>query len=83
MHITRPAIEIEPSYINASNNKGILLNDLGKYEQAIQYFNKAIEIGEGNGKAWNNKGISFYSLSKYEQAIKCYDKASVSPAPHN
>ncbi len=42
----------------AWNNKGIALKDLGKYEEAIQAYDKAIEIKPDYHLAWNNKGIA-------------------------
>jgi tetratricopeptide (TPR) repeat protein len=38
------AIKIDPNYCHAINNKGIILDDLGKYSEAIECYNKAIQI---------------------------------------
>ena len=55
--------------------KGYVLNDQGKYLEAIECFNKALEIDPEYAEAWNNKGISLRKLGRYEEAIECYDKA--------
>ncbi len=56
-------------------NKGLALAKLGKYEEAIECFDKAIELNPNFAPAWNNKGVALAKLGKYEEAIKCYDKA--------
>jgi len=56
-------------------NKGGALYFLGKYEEAIKCYDKAIEIDPNNSVVWNNKGLALYFLGKYDEAIKCYDKA--------
>ncbi|HSF50826.1 MAG TPA: tetratricopeptide repeat protein [Nitrososphaeraceae archaeon] len=47
----------------------------GKYEQAIPYLNRVIEIDSSNVDAWSNKGLISIDLKKYDEAIKYYDKA--------
>lgn len=57
------------------NNKGGSLDSLGRYNEAIHCFDKALEIDPRHTVAWNNKGVSLKSLGRYEEAIHCYDKA--------
>jgi tetratricopeptide (TPR) repeat protein len=59
----------------AWNNKGLALDDLNKYDEAIKAFDKAIEINPQYSLAWYNKGRALYKLNKYDEAIKAYDKA--------
>jgi tetratricopeptide (TPR) repeat protein len=58
-------------------NKGNALDSLERYQEAIECFDKAIEIDAKDvfAYAWNNKGNALYDSQKYEDAIKCYDKA--------
>ncbi|KAF0144671.1 MAG: protein kinase [Nitrospirae bacterium] len=56
-------------------NKGVSLDSLGKYQEAIACYYKALEINPGYGFAWNNKGNALGMLGKYQEAIACYDKA--------
>ena len=53
-----------------------------KYNEAIQCYDKALEIDVNNANAWNNKGLSLYYIGEYEEAIQCYDKA-LEIAPNN
>jgi len=48
---------------------------LNKYEEAIQCYDKAIELDPNYADAWNNKGLAFDSLDKHEEALKLYEKA--------
>ncbi|HLO89401.1 MAG TPA: CHAT domain-containing protein, partial [Nostocaceae cyanobacterium] len=54
---------------------GVALGNLGKYEEAILSFNKALQINSDYYQAWKNQGIALNNLRKYEEAILSYDKA--------
>jgi len=47
---------------------------LGKYEEAIDCFDKALKINPRYAVAWTVKEYTFYKLRNYEGALKCYDK---------
>ena len=55
------------------NNKGLVLGMQSKYDEAIQAFNKAIQIYPQYAEAWNNKGLALSIQNKYDEAIKAYD----------
>jgi tetratricopeptide (TPR) repeat protein len=57
------------------NNKGASLDALGRHDEAIGCFDKALEIDPRDAAAWINKGVSLDSLGRREEAIGCYDKA--------
>jgi len=44
-------------------NRGIALDSLYRYEEAIAYYDKAIMNEPGNVQAWNNKGYSLVNLA--------------------
>jgi hypothetical protein len=56
-------------------DKGIALYNQGKYDQAIQAYDKAIEINPQYAEAWNNKGIALNTQGNYDDGIKAHDKA--------
>jgi tetratricopeptide (TPR) repeat protein len=57
------------------NNRGTALANLGKHQQAIECFDKAIEINPNDVNIWNSKGTALANLGKHQQAIECFDKA--------
>jgi tetratricopeptide (TPR) repeat protein len=69
------AIEINPQYADAWNNKGAALAEQGNYDEAIKSFDKALDINPQYADAWNNKGLAFVNQKNYDEAIKSFDKA--------
>ena len=56
------------------NNKGMSLNSLGKFNESITYFDKALVIDPNNTIALTQKANAFGGLGKYLEAITYYDK---------
>ncbi len=56
-------------------NKGGALYSLGKYNEAIECYDKSIEIDSNNPVVWNNKGLALNLLGKYNEAIASYDNS--------
>ena len=57
------------------NNKGLILDELEYYEEAIKNFNKGIQIAKNIDYLYTNKGISLSNLGKFKQAIFNFDKS--------
>ncbi|HKR74654.1 MAG TPA: tetratricopeptide repeat protein [Candidatus Nitrosocosmicus sp.] len=68
------AIEINPQYADAYNNKGLSLYYLGNNQEAIACYDKAIESNPYFADAFFNKGMSLSALSKFPEAIASFDK---------
>ena len=49
--------------------------DTHRIEEAIDHFNKAIEIEPLNYLAWSNKGLGLKILNRFEDALMCYERA--------
>ena len=67
--------KIEALEVEELSNKGLALADLGKYNEAIICYDKALEINPRYAEAWNNKGGALAKLGKHNEAIICLDKA--------
>jgi tetratricopeptide (TPR) repeat protein len=50
-------------------------HELKRYNDAINNYDKAIEIDPNRVWAWNNKGNALSRLERYEEAIQCYNRA--------
>jgi thioredoxin-like negative regulator of GroEL len=53
-------------------NLGICYEKLGKYQEAIPVFKKAIQLNPSSANAYNNLGAALVHLGEYEEAIKQY-----------
>jgi tetratricopeptide (TPR) repeat protein len=80
---------MESLFLEHPENGGVLyglgysLYDLGRYDDALAYFKKAIELNRNIAAAWNNCGVIYHFISKdyrraryyYEQAIAISEKS--------
>ena len=55
--------------------QGVALGDLGKHDEALKSYERAIEINPNDAEAWYNKGAVLGNLGKHDEALKCFDKA--------
>ena len=52
------------------------MNGLKQYEQAIENYDKAIQINSDDYKYYLNRGVAYSrGLSQHEQAVKDFEKA--------
>jgi PAS domain S-box-containing protein len=47
----------------------------GKYEEGIQFFDRAIEIDPSLAYVWNDRGLCFKEMGKLEEAQKSFERA--------
>lgn len=55
-------------------NRGATLYTLGRHEEAIASYDKALEINPGDHAVWSNRSLVLYILGRHEEAIISYDK---------
>jgi tetratricopeptide (TPR) repeat protein len=51
-----------------------LLYSLGKYNEAIEYYDKSLAIERNDAAVLNHKGIALADSGKYSEAIIYFDK---------
>ena len=52
-----------------------ILRDLEKYKEALDAFERAIEINPSFTKAWIGKGIVYDRVKKHQKAMEAYERA--------
>ena len=66
---------MKPDYAEAWSNKGIVLNKLNRFDEALAHYDKALGLKPDYAEAWSNKGVTLNELKRYDDAIAKYDKA--------
>ena len=69
------AIELNPNYTDAYNNRGVSYSDKEEYGLAIKDFNTAIERCPNNTVFYSNRGATYSDMENYDRAIEDYNKA--------
>jgi tetratricopeptide (TPR) repeat protein len=57
------------------NNKGGSLNALGRHEEAIKCYDRALAKDPDDATAWNNKGSALMALRRHDEAARCFERA--------
>jgi len=57
------------------NNRGNVLDELGRYSDAVVSYDEAIAINPKLYEVWNNRGIVLRKLGRYAEAVASYDRA--------
>ena len=56
------ALHFKPDDPDAWNNRGYALDNLGRYEEAINSYDQALHFKPDDHQAWNNPGIALGDL---------------------
>ena len=48
---------------------------MGRLEEAVACYAKAVEIDPRDAAAWHNEGTVLNELGRHEEALACYEKA--------
>ena len=68
-------IQINPNFISAYNNLGVIHKKKGNLQKAINYYEKVIKLNPQNADAFNNLGLVYRDLKKYKDEEDSYKKA--------
>ena len=68
-------LKSSPFHEGAQSNLGILYNQLGKPQKAINCFEKAIQINPNSANGYYSLGVIFTQLGESQKAINYYEKA--------
>ncbi len=60
--------------------KGMGFLEDGRYEEALDCFEKILVSNPNDPEIWNKKGIALRSMGRYDEAIECFNKSlEISP----
>ena len=74
---------LSPKLATSYNNKGVVYWNQGKYEEALKWIDKALDIDEkvldplspALAISYSSKGTVYWDQGKYEEALEYYEKA--------
>jgi predicted O-linked N-acetylglucosamine transferase (SPINDLY family) len=69
------ALAINPDYAQAHNNRGIALQYLRRFDEALASYERALAIDPAYPDALNGRGVALRDLKRYEEALASYGKA--------
>ena len=75
LRLLAKALALRPDYIEAHNNLGNMLRDMGRLEDAIDSFGKALALDPENAVLHYNAGNTLKALRRPEDAVASYRKA--------
>jgi hypothetical protein len=80
----RQAVRLRPQAAEANNNLGLVLADLGRFEQAEACYHEALRLNPGYAEAHTNLGCALKELNRVEEALACFDMAlRLAPDSHS
>ena len=68
-------MEINPTYAEAEYNLGIALLQVGRLNEAVSHYNKALAINPNYVEAHNNLGTAFVQLGRVSDALAHFQRA--------
>ena len=77
------AIELNPGFVDAYNNRGVAYQSQGDLDRAITNLDKAIDLNPNYATAYNNRGDVYRYQGDFERALTDFDKAIDLKADHD
>jgi len=65
-------MDTEAEYWEILHEKGFALSRIGQYDEAIYYYDKALQLNADNEEILSNKGVALFNLDKREEAKACF-----------
>nr|WP_255539289.1 tetratricopeptide repeat-containing glycosyltransferase family protein [Polynucleobacter sp. 71A-WALBACH] len=75
LELINRSISLAPDNALAHSNRGNILKELHRLEEALISLEAAIELAPEYAEAYNNKSNVLQDLHRYEEALQWYDKA--------
>jgi len=65
----------EAEYWEVLHEKGFALSRIGQYDEAIYFYDKALQLNPDNEEILSNKGVALFNLDQPEEAKMCFAQA--------
>jgi predicted O-linked N-acetylglucosamine transferase (SPINDLY family) len=65
----------QPHHIDALHFSGVLANQLGHAQRAVDLISRAVDINPNNAAAHSNLGLALHALKRFDEALTSYDCA--------
>ena len=69
------AIDLNPDFADAYNNRGIAYADTGDFAAAVADYNTAIDLDPEEALPYNNRGVAYRNTGDFDAAIADFNKA--------
>ncbi|MGZ5025674.1 MAG: DUF6165 family protein [Methylobacter sp.] len=69
------SINLDPKQPSAYSNRGIALNKLKRFDQALADYDQAIALKPDFAEAYSNRGGALKELKRFDDALSSYDQA--------
>jgi tetratricopeptide (TPR) repeat protein len=70
-----PDVSANPDHPDNLKKRGDTMFGLGRYEDAIACYDRAIHVQPNNPKIWCSLASALMKLTRYREAIACFDRA--------
>jgi tetratricopeptide (TPR) repeat protein len=67
-------VDIPPNWSQAWYNRGLVVWQLERHEEAIASFDRTIQIRSDKYQSWYFRGWALLQLRRKDEAIACFDK---------
>ena len=71
------ALAIKPDYVEALNNRGVVLEVLLRHDEALACFDRAVALDPDQANALTNRGHTLLDLTRYDEAIRDFERVLV------
>ena len=73
-HGIHPCMDLNPRHYDAYFEKGLVLSDMGNYNEAVTELSHALDIDDSKSDAHYAKGLALEALGRYDDALSSFTR---------
>jgi len=74
-HLLKAVLRAQPKHVVALNLLGVALGRLGRNAEAIDSFDRALNLAPGSVESWFGRGMTLIAAGRRQDAIASFDRA--------